>query len=82
MPERTEEGGTEIPGQEDQAGLIEKVALFYSKALKGTQKARGWLKRQGLDGDGLQEQWLLGTADGRLLKSLPTDGSGPVDGSQ
>jgi len=36
--------------------LIERVAGFYHKALKGAHKARGWLKRQGLDGDGLQEQ--------------------------
>jgi DNA primase len=59
-------------------GLIEKVAAFYHKALKGAQKARAWLKRRGLDGDGLREQWLVGTADGRLLQSLPTDGKGPV----
>ncbi|MEI6150865.1 MAG: hypothetical protein WCS01_17355, partial [bacterium] len=63
----------------DQSALIEKVALFYNKALKGAQKARVWLKRQGLDADGLREQWLMGAADGRLLKSLPTDGNGPAE---
>lgn len=58
--------------------LIERVVMFYHKALKSAQKVKSWLKRQGLDNEGLQEQWLMGMADGRLLKSLPTDGSGTV----
>ena len=52
--------------------------LFYHKALKSAQKARQWLKRRGLDDDGLREQWLMGASDGRLLKSLPHGGDGPV----
>lgn len=59
--------------------LLERLALFYHKALKNAQKAKSWLKRQGLDEGGLVEQWVIGAADGRLLKSLPTDGNGPVD---
>ena len=55
-------------GGMDQAGLIERVMLFYHKALKSSQKARQWLKRQGLDNEGLAEQWVIGAADGRLLK--------------
>ncbi len=68
----------ESAGGMDQAGLLERVMLFYRKALKSAQKSRQWLKRQGLDNEGLQEQWELGAADGRLVKSLPTDGNGPV----
>ncbi len=78
MPAATEEGGTEIRRSESQSALIERVALFYNKALKGAQKARVWLKRQGFGEDGFRDNWLMGAADGRLLKSLPTDGNGPA----
>ena len=79
MPATTGEGGTENRGSESQSALIEKVALFYNKALRSAQKARVWLKRQGLGDDGLSDQWLMGAADGRLPKSLPADGNGPVE---
>jgi DNA primase len=79
MRTTTEECKTESQGPEGQAGLLERVMLFYHKALKSAQKSRQWLKRQGLDNEGLAEQWVMGAADGRLLKSLPADGDGPAD---
>jgi DNA primase len=78
MRTKTAECETESQSPESQAGLLERVMLFYHKALKSAQKARQWLKRRGLDNEGLREQWALGTADGRLLKSLPHGGDGPV----
>ena len=56
------------------AGLIEKVALFYHKALKSAQKARVWLKRHELDDTDLATHFQLGVANGRLLKTLPDAG--------
>jgi hypothetical protein len=79
MPGTKKEGGTESRTSEGQSALIERVMLFYHKALKSAQKAKAWLKRQGLDNEGLAEQWVIGAADGRLLKSLPADGDGPVE---
>jgi hypothetical protein len=77
MQETSEECRTESGEAENQAALIEKVALFYHKALPSAQKARGWLRRMGLNDDALRDQWQIGAADGRLLKSLPGDGQGP-----
>ena len=79
MQTTTEEDGPENNRPEGQAALIERVVVFYNKSLKGPQKARCWLKRQGLDHEGLRDHWLMGAADGRLLKSLPTDGNGPAE---
>jgi hypothetical protein len=59
------------------AALIEKVARFYHKALRSAQKARSWLKRRGLDDEELADHWQLGCADGRLLKTLPSEGEEP-----
>lgn len=58
------------------AGLLEKVAAFYHRSLRSAQRARAWLKRHGFDADALGEEWQVGAADGRLLKSLPADGRG------
>lgn len=68
-----------VPPGPEMTGLLEKVGLFYLKALKAAQKARVWLKRQGLNEEQFGEQWLVGAADGRLIKSLPTGGGEAVE---
>lgn len=70
---------SQIPEASDQAGLLEKVALFYHKALKSAKKATHWLRKNGFDETGFAEPWLIGAADGRLPKSLPTDGGDAAD---
>lgn len=59
------------------AALLDRVARFYHKALKTAQKARPWLKRCGLGDDDLADHWLLGAANGRLLRTLPTEAEEP-----
>ena len=56
-----------------QAGLIEKVARFYHKALKSAQKARAWLKCHALEDEDLIGRFMIGAANGKLLKALPSN---------
>ena len=56
------------------AGLIEKVARFYQKAMPSAQKARSWLQRHRLDDPELIAHFQLGCANGRLITTLPKEG--------
>ena len=77
-----EGGGQEVrPQQENEgagrAALLDRVARFYNKALASAQKTKGWLTRHGLNDGDLADHWLLGAANGRLLKTLPTEADEP-----
>lgn len=79
QPKETTEDQNEkpaLPEVRGQAGLIEKVAKFYSKAISSAQKSRAWLKRRQLDDDILQH-FQFGYASGRLLHALPSQGEEP-----
>jgi len=53
------------------AGIIEKVAGFYHKALDKASKALKWLGEHGFDEPSLLETFGLGYASGKLVKALP-----------
>ena len=54
------------------AGLIERVARFYHKSLAKAQRARTWLKRHQLEDEHVIGQLLIGAANGKFLKALPS----------